>query len=197
MGQGDAIEIEDMRLDVLETPGHTPEHGCYVVTDRGRGPGPVGVFTGDTLFVGDVGRPDLFPGRGEELAGRLYHSLHDVLLHLPDHCEVYPAHGAGSLCGRSVGAKYRTTIGYERRYNAPLQIRDEAEFIRSLTSDMPPAPDHFSRLRSSPPRSSGRDGKKGEPWWWTSGAAPRSPGCTSLGLSTSILRGTSPPSPGA
>ena len=145
VGAGDAIEIEDMRLDVLETPGHTPEHVCYVVTDTGRGKAPVGVFTGDTLFVGDVGRPDLFPGRAEELAGKLYHSLHDALLRLPDHCEVYPAHGAGSLCGRSVGAKYRTTIGYERRYNAALQIRDEAEFIRSLTSDMPPAPDHFGR----------------------------------------------------
>ncbi len=145
---GDRIEIEDMRLEVLETPGHTPEHVCYVVTDRARGESPVGVFTGDTLFVGDVGRPDLFPDRGAELAGRLFHSLHDVLLWLPDHCEVYPAHGAGSLCGRSVGAKYRTTIGYERRYNAALRIRDEREFIRSLTNDMPPAPDHFSRLSS-------------------------------------------------
>lgn len=145
VGAGDRIEIEDLRLDVLETPGHTPEHVCYVVTDTGRGDGPVGVFTGDTLFVGDVGRPDLFPGRAEDLARKLYHSLHDVLLGLPDHCEVYPAHGAGSLCGRAVGANYRTTIGYERRYNAALQILDEAEFVHSLTSDMPPAPDHFRR----------------------------------------------------
>ena len=155
VGAGDAIEIEEVRLDVLETPGHTPEHVCYVVRDTGRGEDPVGVFTGDTLFVGDVGRPDLFPGRADELAGKLYHSLHNELLRLPDHCEVYPAHGAGSLCGRSVGAKYRTTIGYERRYNAALQIRDEGEFIRSLTRDMPPAPDHFGRCseinRQGPP----------------------------------------------
>lgn len=145
VGAGDAIEIEDMRLDVLETPGHTPEHVCYVVTDRARGESPVGVFTGDTLFVGDVGRPDLFPGRAEELARKLYRSLDEALLVLPDHCEVYPAHGAGSLCGRSVGAKYRTTIGYERRHNPALAIRDEDKFVRSLTSDMPPAPDHFGR----------------------------------------------------
>lgn len=145
VGAGDVIEIEDMRLDVLETPGHTPEHMCYVVTDRARGESPVGVFTGDTLFVGDVGRPDLFPGRAEELAQKLYQSLHQVLLRLPNHCEVYPAHGAGSLCGRSVGAKHRTTIGYERLQNRALAIRDEDEFVRSLTSDMPPAPDHFGR----------------------------------------------------
>ncbi len=145
VGAGDTIEIEDMRLDVVETPGHTPEHVCYVVIDRARGESPVGAFTGDALFVGDVGRPDLFPGRAEELAGKLYHSLHDTLLRLPDHCEVYPAHGAGSLCGRSVGANHRTTIGYERLHNPSLQIRDEDEFIRSLTRDMPPAPDHFSR----------------------------------------------------
>jgi glyoxylase-like metal-dependent hydrolase (beta-lactamase superfamily II) len=142
---GDIIEIEDMSLKVWETPGHTPEHVCYVVTDLSRGETPVGVFVGDVLFVGDVGRPDLFPDIATELAGKLYHSLHDKLLALPDFCEVYPAHGAGSLCGRSMGAKWLTTIGYERRYNAALQIRDKSEFIRSLTSNMPPAPDHFSR----------------------------------------------------
>lgn len=143
--EGDSILLEDMRLDVLETPGHTPEHISYVLTDTARGETPIGVFVGDVLFVGDVGRPDLFPNRAEELAGKLYHSLHDKLLRLPDYCEVYPAHGAGSLCGRSMAAKYLTTIGYERRYNPALQIQDKAAFIHSLTSDMPPAPDHFSR----------------------------------------------------
>ena len=145
LAEGDTVVLEDMRLDVLETPGHAPEHVCYVLTDTARGETPIGVFVGDTLFVGDVGRPDLFPNRSQELADKLYHSLHDKLLRLPDHCEVYPAHGAGSLCGRAMAAKYQTTIGYERRYNAALQIEDEAAFIRSLTSDMPPAPDHFSR----------------------------------------------------
>jgi glyoxylase-like metal-dependent hydrolase (beta-lactamase superfamily II)/rhodanese-related sulfurtransferase len=143
--EGDAIELEDMVLKVLETPGHTPEHLSYVVIDKSRADSPVGVFVGDTLFVGDVGRPDLFPGMAEELAGKLYHSLHDKLLKLPEYAEVYPAHGAGSLCGRAVGAKWRTTIGYERNFNSALQIKDKAAFIKSLTHDMPPAPDHFSR----------------------------------------------------
>jgi glyoxylase-like metal-dependent hydrolase (beta-lactamase superfamily II)/rhodanese-related sulfurtransferase len=143
--EGDVIELEDMRLQVLETPGHTPEHLSYVVVDTSRSESPVGVFVGDTLFVGDVGRPDLFPDRAQELAARLYHSLRDKLLKLPDCCEVYPAHGAGSLCGRAMGAKQMSTIGYERKFNAALQIQDKAAFIKSLTEDMPPAPDHFSR----------------------------------------------------
>lgn len=143
--EGDVVELEDMRLEVVETPGHTPEHICYVVTDTSRGDSPVGLFSGDTLFVGDVGRPDLFPNRAGELARALFTSLNDKLLNLPDHCEIYPAHGAGSLCGRSVGAKYRTTLGYERRHNPALAIEDEDAFVRSLTIDMPPAPDHFGR----------------------------------------------------
>jgi len=143
--QGDVFEMEDMRIKVLETPGHTPEHISYVVTDSARGKEPVCVFCGDTLFVGDVGRPDLFPGKAKELANKLYHSLHSKLLKLPDFCEVYPAHGAGSLCGRAMGAKRTSTIGYERRYNAALQIKNKAQFIKSLTTNMPAAPDHFSR----------------------------------------------------
>ncbi|MCA1789832.1 MAG: MBL fold metallo-hydrolase [Thioalkalivibrio sp.] len=143
--EGDTIELEDMLLQVLETPGHTPEHLSYVVIDKSRSDSPLGVFVGDTLFVGDVGRPDLFPDLADELARKLYHSLHDKLLKLPDHVEVWPAHGAGSLCGRAMGAKWRTTIGYERNYNPPLQIGDETAFVKSLTEDMPEAPDHFSR----------------------------------------------------
>ena len=142
---GDRVEIEDMVLTVLETPGHTPEHISYVVIDTSRGDEPVGVFTGDTLFVGDVGRPDLFPERADELAGKLFDSLQKKIMTLPDFCEVYPAHGAGSLCGRSMAAKWRSTIGYERRYNGSLLIKDRKEFIRSLTTDMPAAPDHFRR----------------------------------------------------
>ena len=145
LSEGDSIELEDMLLQVLETPGHTPEHLSYVVIDKSRSDGPIGVFVGDTLFVGDVGRPDLFPDMAEDLAQKLYHSLHDKLLKLPDYVEVYPAHGAGSLCGRAVGAKWRTTIGYERNSNSALQIKDKSAFIKSLTEDMPPAPDHFSR----------------------------------------------------
>ena len=145
VAHGETFKIEDMQIQVLETPGHTPEHVSYVVVDKARGQEPVCVFCGDTLFVGDVGRPDLFPGRAEELASKLYDSLHSKLLALPDFCEVYPAHGAGSLCGRAMGAKRTSTIGYEKRCNAALQIKDRAEFIKSLTTNMPAAPDHFSR----------------------------------------------------
>ena len=143
--QGDTFRIEDMAVRVLDTPGHTPEHVSYVVTDTSRGKDPAAVFCGDTLFVGDVGRPDLFPGIAETLASRLFDSLHKKLLKLPDACLVYPAHGAGSLCGRAMGAMRTSTIGYERRYNAALQIKDRKAFIASLATNMPPAPDHFSR----------------------------------------------------
>ena len=145
LSDGDTIELEDMEITVLETPGHTPEHISYVVRDTSRGDEPVAVFCGDTLFVGDVGRPDLFPGQARELAFRLYDSLHEKLLKLPDFCELYPAHGAGSLCGRAMAAKRTSTIGYERLYNPALQIRHRETFIDSLTNDMPDAPDHFSR----------------------------------------------------
>lgn len=147
--EGDTFDIEDITLCVLETPGHTPEHISYVVTDHARGQQPVAVFCGDTLFVGDVGRPDLFPGKAKKLASQLYDSLHSKLLKLPDFCEVYPAHGAGSLCGRAMGAKRTSTIGYEKRYNASLRIRSRQRFIESLTTNMPAAPDHFSRCSAT------------------------------------------------
>ena len=147
--EGDRFEIEDMAISVLDTAGHTPEHISYVVSDLARGKEPAGVFCGDTLFVGDVGRPDLFPGKARELASRLFDNLHGKLMKLPDFCEVYPAHGAGSLCGRSMGAKRTSTIGYERKYNAALQIRDRDEFMASLTTNMPSAPDHFARCSAT------------------------------------------------
>jgi glyoxylase-like metal-dependent hydrolase (beta-lactamase superfamily II)/rhodanese-related sulfurtransferase len=143
--EGDRFALEDLQIKILETPGHTPEHVSYVVSDTTRGSEPVAVFTGDTLFVGDVGRPDLFPGKAEALADQLFDSLHEKLLTLPDFCEVYPAHGAGSLCGRAMGAKRTSTIGYERAYNDALQISKRQAFIESLTTNMPGAPDHFSR----------------------------------------------------
>lgn len=142
--EGDTVALEDIRFDVIETPGHTPEHVSYVVTDTSRGEEPAGVFCGDTLFVGDAGRPDLFPGRAMELAGKLFDSL-EKLKELPDFCEVWPAHGAGSLCGRAVGAKYRSTIGYERKYNGIFRMEDRQGLIERQTSGMPQAPDHFSR----------------------------------------------------
>lgn len=145
VAEDDQIVLEDVRFRVSETPGHTPEHCCYLATDTSRGNGPVALFSGDTLFVGDVGRPDLFPGRAEELAGKLFDNLHTKILTLPDECELYPAHGMGSLCGRAMAAKRSSTIGYERKYNPALQIRDRAAFIQALTHNMPAAPDHFAR----------------------------------------------------
>lgn len=143
--EGYTFDLEDMRFKVLETPGHTPEHVSFVLSDLSRGEEPIGVFVGDTLFVGDVGRPDLFPDRAEELAEKLYDSLFNKLLKLPDYCEVYPAHGAGSLCGKAMAAKYTTTIGYERKFNDILQIKDVSEFVERLTNNMPEVPDHFAR----------------------------------------------------
>ncbi len=143
--EGDTIPIEEIELKVLETPGHTPEHISYVVIDNSRGYKPVALFCGDTMFVGDVGRPDLFPGRSKELASTLYDTLHEKIMNLPDFCEIYPAHGAGSLCGRSMASKRSSTIGYEKNYNYALVIKDREEFIGSLTNKMPEAPDHFSR----------------------------------------------------
>lgn len=149
VADGSSLAIDNLVIRVIETPGHTPEHVSYVVVDKARGSEPAGVFCGDTLFVGDVGRPDLFPRIAKELATTLYHSLHDKLLALPDMCEVYPAHGAGSLCGRAMGAKRTSTIGYERLYNPALQIRAIPEFVASLTTNMPAAPDHFSRCSAA------------------------------------------------
>lgn len=145
VAEGDSFEIEDMRVKVLDTPGHTPDGICFVITDRSRGDEPAAVFTGDTLFVGDVGRPDLFPGQGDELASQLFANLHNKLMKLPDTCLVYPAHGAGSLCGKAMGAMRISTIGYERRFNPALQHATEAEFKTALLSGMPEAPDHFAR----------------------------------------------------
>ncbi len=141
--EGDSFNLENIKFEVLETPGHTPEHISYVVYDLARTEKPAGVFTGDTLFVGDVGRPDLFPDRKEELADKLFDSL-QKLMSLPDYCEVYPAHGAGSLCGKAMAAKYRSTIGYEKRFNSIINIKDRSKFIKALTEDMPEVPDHFA-----------------------------------------------------
>lgn len=144
VGEGDEFQIEDMNIRVLDTPGHTPEHISYVVTDRSRGTEPAATFCGDTLFVGDVGRPDLFPGQAVELAGKLFESLGKLKV-LSDHVLVLPAHGAGSLCGRAMGAMRYSTIGYEKRCNAELQHKTVDAFRASLLSGMPEAPDHFSR----------------------------------------------------
>ena len=145
VGDGHEIRFGRCRLEILETPGHTVESICIVVTDFDRSSGPWAVFTGDTLFIGDVGRPDL---SGEltpqELAGMLYDSLQNKLLKLPDAVEVYPAHGAGSLCGRQMSAERVSTIAREKASNYALRAASREEFIRLLTSELPERPGYFA-----------------------------------------------------
>jgi hydroxyacylglutathione hydrolase len=132
------------KVSILETPGHTPESICLVVTDEERSPEPWAVLTGDTLFIGDVGRPDLSTTHTPaQLAALLYDSLHNKLMALPDNVVVYPAHGAGSLCGRNMRAERSSTIGTERLTNDALQIRSRDEFVRQLTTNLPSRPEYF------------------------------------------------------
>jgi hydroxyacylglutathione hydrolase len=141
---GFELQFGDCQLRAMETPGHTAESICLVVTDLARSPGPWAVFTGDTLFVGDVGRPDLSLDRTpQELAGCLYDSLHGKLLTLPDATLVYPAHGAGSLCGKNMRADLFSTIGTERLTNYALQVPNREQFIAQLTSELPQRPEYF------------------------------------------------------
>jgi hydroxyacylglutathione hydrolase len=141
---GFQLRVGRILISVLETPGHTPESVCVVVTDEEKSPEPWAVLTGDTLFIGDVGRPDLSKTHSSaELAGMLYDSLNNKLLKLRDNVIVYPAHGAGSLCGRNMRAERSSTIGTERLTNYALQIKNRAEFIQQLTTNLPTRPDYF------------------------------------------------------
>jgi glyoxylase-like metal-dependent hydrolase (beta-lactamase superfamily II)/rhodanese-related sulfurtransferase len=144
VGEGFELGVGEITLHVLETPGHTPESICLAVDDPASPVKPWAVLTGDTLFIGDVGRPDLSKTHTPaELAGLLYDSLHQKLLRLPDATQVYPAHGAGSLCGRSMRAERVSTIGTERLTNYALQIDGREEFVRTMTANLPARPDYF------------------------------------------------------
>jgi hydroxyacylglutathione hydrolase len=137
------IRIGSVSVRIIHTPGHTPDSIALLVTDETRGADPWFVLTGDTLFVGDVGRPDL---GGELAAADLYRSLTRRLLVLPDTVEVYPAHGAGSSCGRAMSSKTGSTIGFERRFNTALRVRDEEEFVRNLLAGQPAKPANFKMI---------------------------------------------------
>jgi len=146
MHDGDKISFGRCVLEFLETPGHTPESMCILVTDLEKSKAPWAALTGDTLFIGDVGRPDLSPDyTSQQLAGMLYDSLHDKLFKLADDVEVYPAHGAGSLCGRSIGSERSSTIGKEKQFNYALQKMTRDDFIQMLTAELPERPGYFSR----------------------------------------------------
>jgi len=143
---GDELSFGNCVLRFLETPGHTLESISILVTDTERSPDPFAVFTGDTLFIGDVGRPDLSPNHTpQQLAVLLYDSLHNKLLRLPDDVEVYPAHGAGSLCGRQLSTERSSTIGQQRVSNFALQAKSRDEFVHLLTDDLPERPSYFAQ----------------------------------------------------
>jgi rhodanese-related sulfurtransferase len=148
MKDGERLAFPGLRLQVLETPGHTIESISILVFDLAKdSEKPYAVLTGDTLFIGDVGRPDLRASLGwtaEELSGHLYDSLHEKLLRLPDETLVYPAHGAGSLCGKHLSSDTVSTLGEQRRFNYALQPMTKAEFMRLVTADQPEAPAYFT-----------------------------------------------------
>ena len=143
VSHGDEIGIGSVRIQVIHTPGHTPDSICLLVTDLSRGQEPWFVLTGDTLFVGDVGRPDF---GGERAAASLFESLTSRVLTLPDSIEVYPAHGAGSSCGRAMSSKPGSTIGFERRFNPALQHATVDAFVSALMTGLPPKPPGFDRI---------------------------------------------------
>jgi hydroxyacylglutathione hydrolase len=141
---GSEVKLGKVRITALETPGHTTESMCLVITDEEKSAKPWAALTGDTLFIGDVGRPDLSKSHTpQQLAGMMYDSLHSKLLKLNDDVLVYPAHGAGSLCGRNMRAERSSTIGTERLTNYALQIKSRDEFVRQLTENLPARPEYF------------------------------------------------------
>jgi len=147
VGDGTSIDLGSVRIEILETPGHTVESISLLVYDRAAGGDPVAVLTGDTLFVGDVGRPDLRASLGwsaTELGAMLYDSVHEKLLTLPDSTKVYPAHGAGSLCGKAISKETVSTIGDQRRLNYALQPMSKERFVELVTADQPDAPPYFT-----------------------------------------------------
>jgi glyoxylase-like metal-dependent hydrolase (beta-lactamase superfamily II)/rhodanese-related sulfurtransferase len=142
---GDVLAVGEVNLKILETPGHTPEGISIVIDTSGE---PKKVLTGDTLFIGDVGRPDLVGSKGftaTEMAGFLYDSLHEKILQLPDDTEVYPAHGAGSLCGKNMSKETWSTIGEQRKLNYALQPMAKDEFIKMMTENLTEAPAYFPK----------------------------------------------------
>ncbi len=152
VNEGSSFSVGSIELSVMHTPGHTPEHLSFLVTDTATATEPMGVFTGDFLFVGDVGRPDLLE-RAAKLAGtmetgarQLFQSL-QRLRELPDYLQVWPGHGAGSACGKSLGAVPQTVLGYEKRFNWAFGITDQDEFVRAVLEGQPDPPRYFAQMK--------------------------------------------------
>ncbi len=149
---GDAFMVGNIRIEVLATPGHTLEHVAFVLTDTAAADKPMGVFTGDFLFVGDIGRPDLleeaagFVGTKEPGARTQYQTV-QRFKQLPDYLQIWPAHGAGSACGKALGAIPSTTLGYEKLFNPAFQFNDEEAFVKWLLADQPEPPRYFAQMK--------------------------------------------------
>lgn len=148
LADGEEIELGRLKLRALHTPGHTPEHVCLVASGGRGSKAPWAVFTGDTLFAGEVGRPDLLgEGTEEGLARALFHTLHEVVLPLGDELIVYPGHGKGSPCGGSIGDRLTTTLGYERKNNPRLSITNEDAFVTDVLGAQTPAPRYYPVMK--------------------------------------------------
>lgn len=150
VSDGDEVKLGNIRLKAIHTPGHTPEHVTWALYDDTRSSDtPWMLFTGDFVFVGDVGRPDLLgPEQQKELAHHLFHSVFEKLKAVPDFTEIFPGHGPGSLCGKAIGSRRSSTVGFERRFNGALQPKPEPQWTEALLKDMPLAPPYFRRMKA-------------------------------------------------
>jgi hydroxyacylglutathione hydrolase len=149
LADGEVVKLGNTELEAIATPGHASAHHAYLVTDRRRGEEPWMVLTGDALLVGDAGRPDLHANGDEtveEMARTLYRSLTERLLALPDHLLLFPAHYAGSVCGRGLSGNPSSTVGFERRHNDALRYGSEDAFVAALVEDIPPAPENQAEI---------------------------------------------------
>lgn len=150
--EGDCFWVGNVRVDVLHTPGHTPEHLVFMITDTKAASKPMGLFTGDCLFVGDIGRPDLletaagFAGTKEKGAREQFQNI-QRLKALPDYLQIWPGHGAGSACGKALGSVPSSTLGYEKLFNPAFQFEDEAAFVRWLLDGQPETPRYFAQMK--------------------------------------------------
>ncbi len=149
ISEGDSFDLGDLRLTILETPGHSLESISIVVTDKNYGDDAVAVFTGDALFIGDVGRTDFYPDRAREMAGALYDSIFDKILPLGDQTILYPGHGAGSVCGDNMALREFSTIGYERLNNPVLQKTNREDFIEFKINEHHYQPPYFKKMEKS------------------------------------------------